>query len=136
MILKVKNIFPNSSLGGNFYIYELPEGPVMRKILAHGYQDTRIQKNVQAREEIFWIFTYFCGVMRVQSPACTPAHTEILSTMWLNLKFFIYNSWKFHVFDPRLIFFWNSPIPKETVTQPYTAHAHKLQLCYEKNIYS
>ena len=42
----------------------------MRKILAH---DLRMQKNPQTKEDIFWIFTDFLGVMRVQSPTCTPA---------------------------------------------------------------
>ena len=70
MKLEVKYLFPSSSSGANFYIYELPEGLLMRKILAHG---TRMQKNPQTRKDIFWIFTDFHGVMRVQSPTCTPA---------------------------------------------------------------
>ena len=34
---------------------------------------TRMQKNPQTSEDIFWILTYFHGVMWVQSPTCTPA---------------------------------------------------------------
>ena len=36
MKLKVKYLFPTSSSGANFYIYQLPESLGMRKILAHG----------------------------------------------------------------------------------------------------
>ena len=42
----------------------------MCKILAH---DIRMQKNPQTKEDTVWIFTDFHGVMRVQSPTCTPA---------------------------------------------------------------
>ena len=66
---KVKYIFPTSTPGAYNYIYKPPKGLGMRKILAHG---TRIQKNPQTREDIFWIFTYFYGVMWVQSPTYTP----------------------------------------------------------------
>ena len=41
----------------------------MRKILAHGI---RMQKNPQTKEDTFWIFTDFHGVMRVQSLNCRP----------------------------------------------------------------
>ena len=58
MKLEIKYIFPTSTSGANFYIYELPEGLEMRKILAHG---TRMQKNPQARGDIFWIFMELCG---------------------------------------------------------------------------
>ena len=44
MRLEVKYIFPTSTPGENNYIYKLPEGLGMRKILAHG---TRIQKNTK-----------------------------------------------------------------------------------------
>ena len=70
MKLKVKYIFPISSSGAHFYICQLPEGLGMRKILSHGI---RMQKNPQTRAGISWIFTYFHGIMRVQSPTCTPA---------------------------------------------------------------
>ena len=70
MKLKVKYLFPTSSSAANFYIYGLPEGLGVRKILAGG---ARMQKNLQTREDIFWIFTDFHGVMWVQSPTCTPA---------------------------------------------------------------
>ena len=68
MKLEVKYIFPTSTPGVNNYIYKLPEGLGMRKILAYG---TRIQKNPQTREHIFWIFTDFYGVMWVQSATYT-----------------------------------------------------------------
>ena len=69
MKLEVKYIFPASSFA-DFYIYELPdEGLGMRKILAHG---TRMQKNPQTKEDIFWIFTDFHEVMCVQSPTSPP----------------------------------------------------------------
>ena len=70
MILEVKYLFPTSSLGAIFYIYQLPEGLKMRKILAHGI---RMQKNPQTRAHNFWIFIDFHRVMRDQSPTCTPA---------------------------------------------------------------
>ena len=65
MKLEVKCIFPTSTPGLNNYIYKLPEGLGMRRILAHG---TRIQKNPQNREDISCIFTDFHRVMWVQSP--------------------------------------------------------------------
>ena len=49
MKLKVKYIFPTLSSVANFYIYQLPEGLGMKKILAHGI---RMQKNPQTREDI------------------------------------------------------------------------------------
>ena len=36
MKLEVKYFFPTSSSGAHFYIYQLPEGLEMRKILTHG----------------------------------------------------------------------------------------------------
>ena len=65
MKYEVKYIFPTSTPGLNNYIYKLPEGLGMRRIVAHG---TRIQKNPQTREDIFWIFADFHRVMWVQSP--------------------------------------------------------------------
>ena len=53
--LEVKYLFPISCSGANFYIFQLPGGLEMRKILAHGI---RMQRNPQARE----IFTDFHGV--------------------------------------------------------------------------
>ena len=41
---EVKKLFSTSSLGANFYIYQLPEDLGMRKILTHGI---RMQKNPQ-----------------------------------------------------------------------------------------
>ena len=65
MKYEVKYIFPTSTPGLNNYIYKLPDGLGMRRIVAHG---TRIQKNPQTREDIFWIFADFHRVMWVQSP--------------------------------------------------------------------
>ena len=69
MKLEVKYLFPTPSSGANFYIYQFPEGLGMRKILTHGISK---QKNPQTRKD-FWTFTDFHGVIRVQSPTCTPA---------------------------------------------------------------
>ena len=70
MNLKVKYLFPSSSSGANFCIYQLPECLGMRKkILAHGIM---MQKKPQTRVDILWIFTDFHRVLRVQSPSCTP----------------------------------------------------------------
>ena len=46
-------------------LHDAEEALGMRKILAH--------KNPQTMEDTFWIFKDFHGVMRVQSPTCTPA---------------------------------------------------------------
>ena len=48
--LEVKYLVPASSSGANLYIYQLPEGLGMRKILTHGI---RMQKNPQSRKDIF-----------------------------------------------------------------------------------
>ena len=42
----------------------------IRKVLAHGI---RMKKNPQIKEDTFWIFTDFHGVIRVLSPTCNPA---------------------------------------------------------------
>ena len=42
--------FATSCSSANFYVYQLPEGLVMRKIFAHGI---RMQKNPQSNENIF-----------------------------------------------------------------------------------
>ena len=62
MKLEVKYLFPTSSSGANFYIYQLHEGLGMRKILAHGI---RMQNNPQTRVDFFWIFMDFYRFMRV-----------------------------------------------------------------------
>ena len=51
-------------------LHDVEEATGMRKILAH---DMRMKKNPQNKEDTFWIFTDFHGVMRVQSPTCTLA---------------------------------------------------------------
>ena len=73
MKLEVKYLFPTSSSGANFFIYELPEGLGMRKILAHGTRMQITSEDPQTSEAMFLIFMDFHGVMRVQSPTCTPA---------------------------------------------------------------
>ena len=64
MKMEVKYLFPTSSSGVNFCIYQLPEGLEMRKILALGI---RMQKNPQTRADIVCIFMDFHRVMQVQS---------------------------------------------------------------------
>ena len=49
----------------HFYVYKLPEGLGMKKILAYSIS---MQKNSPTKEGVFWIFTDFYGAMRVQSP--------------------------------------------------------------------
>ena len=51
-------------------LHDAEETMGRRKILAH---DIRMKKNPQTKEDTFWIFTDVHGVMRVQSPTCTPA---------------------------------------------------------------
>ena len=51
-------------------LHNVEEAMGMRKILAH---DINIKKNPESKEDTFWIFTDFHGVMRVQSPTCTLA---------------------------------------------------------------
>ena len=74
MKLQVKYLFPTSSLGANFYIHQLPEGLRMTYILAHGIS---MQKNLQPRENIFWIFTDFHEIMGVQSQLAHPHGNSI-----------------------------------------------------------
>ena len=69
MKLEVKYILPTSAPGVNNYIYKRPEGLGMGRILSRG---TRIQKNPQTREDIFWIFSDFLRVACVQNPTYTP----------------------------------------------------------------
>ena len=69
MKLEVKYLFPTSYSAANYCIYDLLEGLGMRKILPHGI---RMQKNPETRADIFWVFTDFHRVMRVQSLTCTP----------------------------------------------------------------
>ena len=62
MKLEVKYLFSNSVSSASFYIYQLPEGLGMSKILTHGI---RMQKNPETRVDIFWILTDSHGVQRV-----------------------------------------------------------------------
>ena len=50
-------------------LHDAEESMGIRKILAH---DIRMKKNPQTKEDTFWIMDFY-GVMRVQSPTCTPA---------------------------------------------------------------
>ena len=45
------------------------ESMAIRKILAH---DIRMKKNLQIKDNTSWIADFY-GVMRAQSPTCTPA---------------------------------------------------------------
>ena len=77
MKLEVKYLYPNSSLGANFYIYQLPEGLEMRKILAHGI---RMQKNPQNKRifsEFLRILIELCG-SKVQ---LAPPHGNFISSV-------------------------------------------------------
>ena len=49
-------------------LHDAKEAMGMRKVLA----DTGMKKNPQTKEDTSWIFTDFQGVMRLQSPTCTP----------------------------------------------------------------
>ena len=49
--------------------HDAEEAMGIRKISA---RDIRMKKNPQTKESTFWIFKEFHGVMRVQSPPCTP----------------------------------------------------------------
>ena len=69
MKLEVKYLFPTSCSGASFYIYQLPEGLAMRKILHMVLGCKRIHKPGRT----FRILTDFHEVMRVQSPTCIPA---------------------------------------------------------------
>ena len=69
MKLEVQYLLPTSSSCANFYIYQLPKGLGIRKILAH---DIRMLKNPQIRVDIFLIFTDSHAVMWVHSPTGTP----------------------------------------------------------------
>ena len=50
-------------------LHDAEESMAIRKILAH---DIRMKKNPQTKENTFWIADFY-GVMRVQTPTCTPA---------------------------------------------------------------
>ena len=97
MKFEVKFLFPTSSSGAHFYVYEMPEGLGMRKIWAHG---TRMQKNPQTREDIFWLLTDFHGVILVQSPTCAPARIfHQLASLTPKSSIFNENQEVFKLFD-------------------------------------
>ena len=89
--LKVEYLFPTSSSGSNFYVYQLPEGLGIRKILAHSI---RTQKNPQTRADIFFIFTF--------------------SWSYVGPKSNLYPTRKFHQWrrsNPEIIYFCKTFIP-------------------------
>ena len=49
-------------------LYDAEEAMGIRKILAH---EIRVKKNPQTKEDTFWIFKDFHGVMLFQSLICT-----------------------------------------------------------------
>ena len=49
-------------------LHDAEEAMGIRKILKH---DIRMKNNPQIKEDTFWIFTDFLGVMGLQSPTCT-----------------------------------------------------------------
>ena len=51
-------------------LHDAEEVMGIRKILAH---DIKMKKNPQTKDDTVWIFKDFHGVMRVESPTCTPA---------------------------------------------------------------
>ena len=69
---------------GNFYTYELPEGLGMRKIVAHGYLDSKECTNQGGHfldfHRILWSY------VNLKSNLQSSAHTEISSMVLLTLK--------------------------------------------------
>ena len=53
-------------------LYDAEEAMRIRKILAH---EIRVKKNPQTKEDTFWIFKDFHGVMLFQGLICTLAQT-------------------------------------------------------------
>ena len=51
-------------------LHDAEEAIGIRKILAH---DIRMKRNPQTKEDTFWIFKDFHGLIRVQSSTCTTA---------------------------------------------------------------
>ena len=51
-------------------LHDAEESMGIRKILAH---DNRMKKNPQTKEDIFWGFQDFRGVIRVPTPTWIPA---------------------------------------------------------------
>ena len=98
---------------GNFYTCELPEGLGMRKIVAHGYLDSKECTNQGGHfldfHRILWSY------VNLKSNLQSSAHTNFINGV-ANPEI-VYNSWKFHVLkNPRLIFFWNSLIALDLCT--------------------
>ena len=85
MKLEVKNIFPATFSGTNVCIYQLPEVPGMREILAHG---TRMQNNPEVRTEIFCIFKDFQSYAGPKSNLhlCTEISAMVLLTLKFSIK--------------------------------------------------
>ena len=85
---RVKHLFQTSSSDGNYYIYELPEGLGMRKILAHGYilAFKRMHKPGRTFSGFSQIFV-LCGSKVLLAVLCSH-RVEISSMVLLTLKFF------------------------------------------------
>ena len=75
MKLETQCLFPTSFSGTNVYIYQMPEGLGMKKILTHG---VRMQMNPQTRADVSWIFTNFHGIcgFKVQ---LAPSHGKFIN---------------------------------------------------------
>ena len=68
--LEVKHLFPTSSWGTYFYVYQLPEGLTMRKILAHMVLGCkRIHKQGLTFSAFLQIFMEFCRSKVQLTPA-------------------------------------------------------------------
>ena len=75
MKLNVKYIFPTLSSVANIYIYQLPEGLGMKKILAHGIGCKKIHKPGRTFFGFSQIFMELCGA-KVQ---LSPLHGNFIS---------------------------------------------------------
>ena len=76
--LEVKYLFPTLSSDANFYIYQLPEGLGMRKILAHGISRVgckRIPKTGQTFSGFSWIFKE----LSVPKAQLAPSHKKAVN---------------------------------------------------------
>ena len=95
MKLKVKSLFPTLSSGTNFFIYQLPEGLEIRRILAHGI---RMQTFPQTRVDIYQIFTDFLRVIQfnlhlrteISAMASLRPKLSIVTKKGCNFKFLDY----------------------------------------------
>ena len=61
MKFEVKYLFPTSSSGAYFYIYEIPEGLGMKKIWAHGTTDAKESINQGGHFPVSHGFSMSCA---------------------------------------------------------------------------